>query len=171
MRPNEPGRSFHARVCRSHSPRIALDPPAPHAVLARSPYRRGRAASRANGPGNVKILVNCCNYSYNERVDGLPGLAANLNRLMASTPRAAGSSKPWSDLGLAQAMTARGCPTTHVWVLKTRSGALRNPSAVRIAVLADVFDVPVSYFFDPAIASMVNSDLDARALGSVADEE
>lgn len=99
-------------------------------------------------------------------MEQLERLAANLNRLMASVPQAPSSPRLWSDRGLAQAMTARGCPTTHVWVLKTRSGELRNPSAAKVAAMADIFGVPVSYFFDAGVASSVNARLDAHASGT-----
>lgn len=89
----------------------------------------------------------------------LPGFCENLNRLSSI------SVKPLGHAEVARRMTALGCPTTAAWVQFAREGKMPNPSAARVGALARVFEVPVAYFFDPAVTDDVNAAIERSAAG------
>lgn len=94
--------------------------------------------------------------------EGLPGLAAKLNHLFATIP-APTKSGLYSNESAAQALGERGVTVSGVHISHLRSGRRDNPSARLLAALAELFGVPIGYFFDPTMENQINSELDALA--------
>jgi len=53
-------------------------------------------------------------------------------------------------------MVVSGVHISHL-----RSGRRDNPSARLLAALAELFGVPIGYFFDPTMENRINAELDA----------
>ena len=103
--------------------------------------------------------------------DGIPGLAEKLNHLFATVP-APTRSGLYSNDSAAHALEERGVTVSGVHISHLRSGRRDNPSARLLAALADLFGVPIGYFFDSAVEDEVNDELatlvalhDARVKG------
>jgi transcriptional regulator with XRE-family HTH domain len=92
--------------------------------------------------------------------DGIPGLADKLNHLFATVP-APTRSGMYSNDSAAQALTERGVAVSGVHLSHLRSGRRDNPSARLLAALADLFGVPISYFFDSTMEERINEELHA----------
>ncbi|HET9871329.1 MAG TPA: hypothetical protein VFP89_01870 [Propionibacteriaceae bacterium] len=94
--------------------------------------------------------------------DGIPGLAEKLNHLFA-TVAAPTRSGLYSNDSAAHALEERGVTVSGVHISHLRSGRRDNPSARLLAALADLFGVPIGYFFDPTMEDRINGELEALA--------
>ena len=92
--------------------------------------------------------------------DGIPGLAEKLNHLFASVP-APTRSGLYSNDSAAHALEERGITVSGVHISHLRSGRRNNPSARLLAALAELFGVPIGYFFDTTMEDRINTELDA----------
>lgn len=92
--------------------------------------------------------------------EGMPGLADKLNHLFATVP-APTKSGVYSNDTAARALEARGVIVSGVHISHLRSQRRDNPSARLLAALADLFGVPIGYFFDDTLEQRVNADLEA----------
>lgn len=92
--------------------------------------------------------------------EGLSGLADKLNHLFATVP-APTRSGLYSNDSAAAALAERGVSVSGVHLSHLRSGRRDNPSARLLAALAELFGVPIGYFFDPTMEDRINSELDA----------
>ena len=92
--------------------------------------------------------------------EGLSGLADKLNHLFATVP-APTRSGLYSNDSAAAALAERGVSVSGVHLSHLRSGRRDNPSARLLAALAELFGVPIGYFFDPTMENRINSELDA----------
>ena len=94
--------------------------------------------------------------------EGIPGLAEKLNHLFVTVP-ARTRSGVYSNDTAARALEERGVTVSNVHISHLRSGRRDNPSARLLAALADLFGVPIGYFFDTTMEDRINADLDALA--------
>ena len=92
--------------------------------------------------------------------DGIPGLADKLNHLFATVP-APTRSGLYSNDSAAHALGERGMVVSGVHISHLRSGRRDNPSDRLLAALAELFGVPIGYFFDPTMENRINAELDA----------
>lgn len=92
--------------------------------------------------------------------DGLPHLAERLNILFEHVPRRGGSDL-YTNERAAEDLTAAGMPVTAGYLRQLRSGKRRNPTARLLAAIADVFDVPITYFFETEQADRIATQLRA----------
>ncbi|QDP95353.1 helix-turn-helix transcriptional regulator [Microlunatus elymi] len=92
--------------------------------------------------------------------DGIPGLADKLNRLFATVP-GPGRNGLYSNDTAAQALREKGITVSGVHISHLRSGRRNNPSARLLAAIADLFGVPMGYFFNPDLEKQVESELNA----------
>ena len=90
---------------------------------------------------------------------GLPHLADRLNELFARVPRP-GTVQPYSNDRAAEELSSAGVSVTGAYLGQLRSGKKSNPSARLVAGIAELFDVPVTYFFDEAQAQRITDQLD-----------
>ncbi len=93
---------------------------------------------------------------------GVPELAANLNRLFETVPRADGGGL-YTNEAAAGALAALGVQVSaqHLWLL--RSGKRDNPSFRLLDATARLFGVPLAYFSDPDVEATVSAELAALA--------
>ena len=89
---------------------------------------------------------------------GVPHLKERLAFLTATVPPPAGAST-WTSEVIAENVRARGVEVNAQHVSHMRAGRRDNPSAVLLAAIADVFGVPVDYFFDSGRAERIESQL------------
>lgn len=89
--------------------------------------------------------------------DGLPGLAHRLDLLFRTVPSASGEF--YTNESAAQELSASGVPVSGAHLAAMRTGKRNNPSARLIAAVAELFEVPVTYFFDAATARRVESQI------------
>jgi len=94
--------------------------------------------------------------------DGVPGLAEKLNHLFLTIPAPTASGR-YSNEAAAQALADKGVTVSGVHVSHLRSGRRDNPSARLLAALAELFDLPIGYFFDPTLEQAVNARLEELA--------
>jgi transcriptional regulator with XRE-family HTH domain len=92
--------------------------------------------------------------------DGIPGLADKLNHLFATVP-APTRSGLYSNDSAAHALGERGVTVSGVHISHLRSGRRDNPSARLLAALAELFGVPIGYFFDSTMEDRINEELAA----------
>lgn len=92
--------------------------------------------------------------------DGLPHLAERLNVLFEHVPRRGGGDL-YSNERAAEDLTAAGMPVTAGYLRQLRSGKRRNPTARLLAAIADLFEVPITYFFEADQADKVAAQLRA----------
>lgn len=92
--------------------------------------------------------------------DGIPGLATKLNHLFSTVP-APTRSGLYSNDSAANALADRGVTVSGVHISHLRSGRRDNPSARLLAALAELFGVPIGYFFDDTMENRINDELDA----------
>jgi hypothetical protein len=97
---------------------------------------------------------------------GVPGLADRLNHLFATVPRPNGQGL-WTNEQASVALAAAGTYMSDGYLSQLRSGKRNNPSARNLAAIADLFAVPVDYFFNAETAAKIDADL--RLLVAVRD--
>jgi transcriptional regulator with XRE-family HTH domain len=90
----------------------------------------------------------------------MPKLAQQLSHLFATVPAPTRSGR-YSNDAMARALGARGVVVSGVHISHLRTGRRDNPSARLLAAIADVFDVPIGYFFDTDKEEQINANLDA----------
>lgn len=92
--------------------------------------------------------------------EGIPGLAEKLNHLFLTVvaPTRTGL---YSNDSAATALGERGITVTGTHLSHLRTGRRDNPSARLLVGLAELFGVPMGYFFDPTMESEINSELEA----------
>lgn len=103
---------------------------------------------------------------------GIPHLAERLNTLFDTIPeQPAAAGKPaklWNNTTAAEALSTRyGVAVTGAYLSLMRTGMRRSPRASLLTAIANLFRVPVSYFFDDAdnaeIAALGAAARDSRA--------
>src|SRR6478735_384399 len=92
--------------------------------------------------------------------EGIPGLAEKLNHLFLTfaAPTRTGL---YSNDSAAAALGELGVTVTGTHISHLRTGRRDNPSARLLAGLAQLFGVPIGYFFDPTMEERINSELGA----------
>lgn len=93
---------------------------------------------------------------------GIPDLAGKLQRLFNSIPRTDGQGW-YTNEAMTRELAERGVPVTVQHLSSLRTGRRDNPSARLLAAIADVFGVPLSYFFDEQEERQVAKDLETLA--------
>lgn len=93
---------------------------------------------------------------------GVPHLAERLNALFERVPQP-GTTRLYNNQSAAKAISATGVSLTGTHLSLLRSGKRNNPSARLLAAIADLFDVPITYFFDAELAQKIIHDLDLLA--------
>jgi transcriptional regulator with XRE-family HTH domain len=93
-----------------------------------------------------------------EESGGLPHLADRLNVLFARVPRR-NSHQTYSNERAAEELTDAGVSVTGAYLSALRSGRRNNPSARLLAAIAELFEVPITYFFDDEQARKIESQL------------
>ena len=91
--------------------------------------------------------------------DGIPGLDAKLNHLFVTVAAPTRSGR-YSNDAAARALAERGVDVSGVHLSHLRSGRRDNPSARLLATLAELFGVPIAYFFDSTVEARVNENLE-----------
>jgi len=91
--------------------------------------------------------------------EGIPGLADKLNHLFATVPRAGGTSQLHTNDSAAEALEEYGIRVSGTHLSHLRAARRDNPSAKLIAGLAQLFGVPIAYFFDEDLERDVNQQL------------
>jgi len=89
---------------------------------------------------------------------GLPHLADRLNVLFSRVPRP-GTNQPYSNDRAAEDLSSAGVSVTGAYLSQLRSGRKNNPSARLLAGIADLFEVPITYFFDDEQARQIEAQL------------
>lgn len=89
---------------------------------------------------------------------GLPHLADRLNVLFARVPRR-GTNQPYSNDRAAEELSSAGVSVTGAYLSQLRSGKKNNPSARLLAGIAELFEVPITYFFDDEQARKIEEQL------------
>lgn len=97
---------------------------------------------------------------------GVPGLAERLNHLFSTIPRPGGRGYFTNDQAAA-ALSEAGTYMSSAYISQLRSGKRNNPSARHLAAIAELFAVPVDYFFSRETAAKIDADL--RLLAAVRD--
>jgi transcriptional regulator with XRE-family HTH domain len=97
---------------------------------------------------------------------GMPDLAARLNHLFAVVPGAGGRAL-WTNDDAAAEMATQGVTMSAAYLSQLRTGKRDNPSARHLAAIAQLFGVPMEYFFDEEVAAKIDADL--RLLTAVRD--
>ena len=90
--------------------------------------------------------------------EGIPGLADKLNHLFATVPAPTRSGRYSNDTA-AEALAAYGVTVSGVHLSHLRANRRDNPSARLLAALAELFGVPISYFFDTSTEDTINAEL------------
>ncbi|SDO93275.1 Transcriptional regulator, contains XRE-family HTH domain [Nakamurella panacisegetis] len=89
---------------------------------------------------------------------GLPDLAEQLNHLFTSVRTAQGQPR-WNNETASLEIARTGLTMSSAYLSQLRNGKRLNPSARHLAALADLFGVPMEYFFDPGRRSVIDDDL------------
>jgi transcriptional regulator with XRE-family HTH domain len=97
---------------------------------------------------------------------GVPGLADRLNHLFSTVPRHDGKGY-FTNEQAAAALTAAGTQVSDAYIGQLRNGKRNNPSARHLAAIAELFAVPVDYFFKPEVTAAIDNDL--RLLSAIRD--
>ena len=97
---------------------------------------------------------------------GVPGLADRLNHLFSTIPRPDRQGL-WTNEQASAALAAAGNYMSDAYIGQLRNGKRNNPSARNLAAIAELFAVPVDYFFNPETAAKIDADL--RLLTAVRD--
>lgn len=97
-----------------------------------------------------------------EDEDGLPHLAERLNVLFANIPRRGGP-ELYSNERAAEDLSTAGVSVTAGYLRQLRSGKRRNPTARLLAGIANLFQVPITYFFDKDQAEKMATQLQVLA--------
>ncbi|HET9648707.1 MAG TPA: helix-turn-helix domain-containing protein [Microlunatus sp.] len=94
-----------------------------------------------------------------EVAGGLPHLADRLNMLFARVPRP-GTNQRYTNERAAEELTAAGVSVSGAYLSLLRSGKKNNPTARLLAGIAELFQVPITYFFDADEAERITQQLD-----------
>ena len=94
-----------------------------------------------------------------EEVGGLPHLADRLNVLFARVPRP-GTNQRYTNERAAEELTDAGVSVSGAYLSLLRSGKKNNPTARLLAAIAELFQVPITYFFDADEAERITQQLD-----------
>ena len=97
---------------------------------------------------------------------GVQGLADRLNHLFSTVPRPNGRGL-WTNEQASAALGAAGNYMSDAYIGQLRNGKRNNPSARNLAAIAELFAVPVDYFFNSETAAKIDADL--RLLTAVRD--
>lgn len=97
---------------------------------------------------------------------GVPSLAARLNHLFSTVPRP-NRQGLWTNEQASAAVAAAGTYMSDAYIGQLRNGKRNNPSARNLAAIAELFAVPVDYFFNPETTAKIDADL--RLLVAVRD--
>ncbi|WP_420119405.1 helix-turn-helix domain-containing protein [Micromonospora sp.] len=89
---------------------------------------------------------------------GMPGLADQLDHLFTTIPKPDGSGF-WSTTSAAEAMARKGVVVTRGYIAQLRNGRRNNPTARVLKALADLFEVPIDYFFEDDVRAKVDADI------------
>lgn len=89
---------------------------------------------------------------------GVPDLAARLNRLFEVSRQPHGSR--WTLAAASSALTAAGVPVSDIYLGRLKSGEKANPSAQLLHAIAELFGVPLEYFFDEEKSRAVDKQLE-----------
>ncbi len=89
---------------------------------------------------------------------GVPQLKERLSFLTATVPPPTGMAA-WTSEVIAEQVRSLGVEVNAQHVSHLRAGRRDNPSAVLLAAIADVFGVPVDYFFDAERAERIERQL------------
>ena len=89
--------------------------------------------------------------------EGVPDLAAKLNRLFETIPRPGGGL--YTNEAAAKALSTAGVTVSaqHMWYLRT--GKRDNPSFRLLEGVAGLFGVPLTYFSDPEVEAQIAAEL------------
>ena len=90
--------------------------------------------------------------------DGIPGLAEKLDHLFMTVinPR---RQRLYSNDAVAAALSEMGISVTGTHISHLRTGRRDNPSARLLVGLAELFGVPLGYFFEAGIEEQINQEL------------
>jgi transcriptional regulator with XRE-family HTH domain len=97
---------------------------------------------------------------------GVPDLAQRLNHLFSTVPRPDRQGY-WTNEQAAAALAQRGTPMSDGYLSQLRNGKKNNPSARNLSAIAELFGVPMEYFFNAETAAKIDADL--RLLTAVRD--
>lgn len=97
---------------------------------------------------------------------GIAGLATKLDYLFTTVPKPGGGK--YTNESVAKALTERGISVTTTHISHLHAGRRNNPSAVLLEGIAQLFGVPLSYFFDSDLETQVNAEL--RKLAQLRDK-
>ena len=95
-----------------------------------------------------------------EEEEGLPHLADRLNFLFANVPTP-DTRQLYGNDRAAEDLTRGGTPVTAGYIRQLRSARKRNPTAKLLVGIANLFDVPLTYFVDDALAERIQTQLTA----------
>lgn len=93
---------------------------------------------------------------------GVPNLKERLAFLTATVPPPVGATA-WTSEVIAEQLRRRDVEVNPQHIAHMRAGRRDNPSAVLLAAIADVFGVPVDYFFDADRAVRLEKQLESLA--------
>ncbi|MGL4744123.1 MAG: hypothetical protein ACRCXL_07000 [Dermatophilaceae bacterium] len=93
------------------------------------------------------------------RSDELPRLSSRLEHLFATVPNPQGTR--YTVEAVVRELGQRGITVTATHLQNMKAGRARNPSARLVGGLAEVFGVPVGYFYDEDEERRVNEQLAA----------
>ena len=90
--------------------------------------------------------------------EGIPGLADRLDYLFKTVinPK---TSRLYSNDAVAAALAEKGISVTGTHISHLRTGRRDNPSARLLAGLAELFGVPLGYFFEPEVEEQIKEEL------------
>lgn len=97
---------------------------------------------------------------------GVPDLADRLNHLFSTVPRPDRRGY-WTNEQAAAALAQLGTSMSDGYISQLRNGKKNNPSARNLAAIAELFGVPMEYFFNSETAAKIDADL--RLLSAVRD--
>lgn len=89
---------------------------------------------------------------------GLPDLADQLNHLFTSVRTPQGVPR-WNNETASLEISTSGLTVSAAYLSQLRNGKRLNPSARHLAALADLFGVPMEYFFQAQRRSTIDADL------------
>lgn len=89
---------------------------------------------------------------------GLPDLADQLNHLFTSVRTPQGVPR-WNNETASLEISKSGLTVSAAYLSQLRNGKRLNPSARHLAALADLFGVPMEYFFQAQRRSTIDADL------------
>lgn len=109
-------------------------------------------------------MPRCYSVAVSEtEQSGIPHLPERLNALFSRIPQRPGSPQLHTNQSAAKAISQSGVRVTSTHISLLRSGKRNNPSARLLAAIADLFDVPITFFFDAGLAERIIGELDLLA--------